>query len=118
MAVTNRHPRSQSQFRADHQPDLATRQELFTRPRHRYTEGLLASIPRLDGPRGEPLRPIRGTPRDVLSWAKGCAFAPRCDHADDACATPDLALVVDGPGDHRVRCVHPADAGPDEEVAR
>ena len=67
-----------------------------------------ASIPRLDSPRGEPLRPIRGTPRDVVSWAQACAFAPRCDHADEACATADLALVADGPGDHRMRCVHPA----------
>jgi peptide/nickel transport system ATP-binding protein len=88
--------------------ESASRQELFAHPRHRYTEGLLASIPRLDSPRGEPLRPIRGTPRDVISWSRACAFAPRCDHADDACATPDLALLVDGPGDHRMRCVHPA----------
>ena len=88
--------------------ESATRQELFAHPRHRYTEGLLASIPRLDSARGEPLRPIRGTPRDVVSWSRACAFAPRCDHADEACATPDLALVVDGPGDHRMRCVHPA----------
>ncbi|GAA3693816.1 ABC transporter ATP-binding protein [Microlunatus aurantiacus] len=88
--------------------ESATRQELFAHPRHRYTEGLLASIPRLDSPRGEPLRPIRGTPRDVVSWSQACAFAPRCDHADDSCATPDLALLADGPGDHRMRCVHPA----------
>lgn len=90
--------------------ESATRQELFAHPRHRYTEGLLASIPRLDSPRGEPLRPIRGTPRDVVSWSKACAFAPRCDHADDACARSDLALVADGPGAHRMRCVHPAPA--------
>jgi peptide/nickel transport system ATP-binding protein len=89
--------------------ESATRRELFAHPRHRYTEGLLASIPRLDSPRGEPLRPIRGTPRDVVSWSQACAFAPRCDHAAQDCATPDLALVADGPGDHRMRCVHPAE---------
>ena len=97
--------------------ESATRQELFAHPRHRYTEGLLASIPRLDSPRGEPLRPIRGTPRDVISWSKACAFAPRCDHADQECVTPDLPLLVDGFGDHRIRCVHPAPltgAEPDE----
>ena len=88
--------------------ESASRRELFAHPRHRYTEGLLASIPRLDSPRGEPLRPIRGTPRDVVSWSQACAFAPRCDHADEACLTADLALVADGPGDHRMRCVHPA----------
>lgn len=88
--------------------ESASRRELFAHPRHRYTEGLLASIPRLDSPRGEPLRPIRGTPRDVISWSRACAFAPRCDHADDACATAELPLLPDGTGDHRVRCVHPA----------
>ncbi|HEU5484253.1 MAG TPA: ABC transporter ATP-binding protein [Microlunatus sp.] len=90
--------------------ESASRQELFAHPRHRYTEGLLASIPRLDSPRGEPLRPIRGTPRDVVPWSQACAFAPRCDHADSACATSDLPLLPDGPGDHRIRCVHPAPA--------
>jgi peptide/nickel transport system ATP-binding protein len=99
--------------------ESASRQELFAHPRHRYTEGLLASIPRLDNPRGEPLRPIRGTPRDVISWSKACAFAPRCDHADEACATADIPLMADGLGDHRMRCVHPApvsgEVGDEEE---
>ncbi|MDN5805251.1 MAG: ABC transporter ATP-binding protein [Microlunatus sp.] len=88
--------------------ESAPRHELFAHPRHRYTEGLLASMPRLDHPRTEPLRPIRGTPRDIVSWTKACAFAPRCDHADQACMSPDLELVLDGPGEHRMRCVHPA----------
>ena len=95
--------------------ESARRQELFAHPRHRYTEGLLASIPRLDHPRGEPLRPIRGTPRDVVGWDTACAFAPRCDHADASCRTADLDLVVDGPGDHRMRCVHPAPRDPAPE---
>ncbi|BAK36621.1 putative peptide ABC transporter ATP-binding protein [Microlunatus phosphovorus NM-1] len=90
--------------------ESANRRELFAHPRHRYTEGLLASIPRLDSPPGEPLRPIRGTPRDVIAWSKACAFAPRCDHADEQCATADLPLLADGPGDHLIRCVHPAPA--------
>ena len=90
--------------------ESATRRELFAHPRHRYTEGLLASIPRLDSPPGEPLRPIRGTPRDVISWSQACAFAPRCDFADQECATADLPLLAEGPGDHLIRCVHPAPA--------
>ncbi|MFP5283367.1 MAG: ABC transporter ATP-binding protein, partial [Actinomycetes bacterium] len=88
--------------------ESAPRQELFASPRHRYTEGLLASIPRLDAPRGEPLRPIPGTPRDTVSWDRACAFAPRCPHADDACVVPDIELMPMGPGAHRARCVHPA----------
>src|SRR6186997_1069478 len=58
--------------------EAARRHPLFAEPRHPYTGGLLASIPRLDSPRGEPLRPIPGSPTDTLPWARGCAFAPRC----------------------------------------
>ncbi len=91
--------------------ESATRGELFAHPRHRYTHGLLASIPRLDAPRGEPLHPIPGTPRDTISWAKACAFAPRCLHATDECVRADIPLepLADSPPDHPVRCVHPAE---------
>ncbi|MFZ5870789.1 MAG: ABC transporter ATP-binding protein [Actinomycetota bacterium] len=88
--------------------ESADRQEIFAAPRHRYTEGLLASIPRLDAPRGEPLRPIPGSPSDTVPWSQACAFAPRCPSADDECARPDLPLDTDvvRPG-HLARCVHP-----------
>ncbi|GAA1844533.1 ABC transporter ATP-binding protein [Microlunatus capsulatus] len=92
--------------------ESAPRRELFGHPRHRYTEGLLSSIPRLDAPRGEPLRPIPGTPRDVLGWDQGCAFAPRCRHAADDCVVPDLPLEPMGRLGHQVRCVHPAPEDP------
>ncbi|MET1006643.1 MAG: ABC transporter ATP-binding protein [Propionibacteriaceae bacterium] len=92
--------------------ESATRRELFGHPRHRYTEGLLKSIPRLDSPRGEPLTPIPGTPRDVISWSQACAFAPRCPHAADDCVVGDLGLVPMGRGSHQVRCVHPAPETP------
>jgi peptide/nickel transport system ATP-binding protein len=93
--------------------ESAHRRDLFAHPRHRYTEGLLNSIPRLDAPRGEPLQPIRGTPRDTIAWSKACAFAPRCAYADDECVTPDLELEPMGRSGHRVRCVHPAPENPD-----
>src|SRR3954471_9521036 len=48
--------------------ESAGRRELFGQPRHPYTGGLLTSVPRLDVPRGEPLRPIPGSPRDTLPW--------------------------------------------------
>ncbi len=88
--------------------ESAPRRELFGHPRHRYTEGLLRSIPRLDAPRGDPLRPIPGTPRDVLGWDQGCAFAPRCRHAADDCIVADLPLEPLERLTHEVRCVHPA----------
>ncbi|GAB3701819.1 ABC transporter ATP-binding protein [Mariniluteicoccus flavus] len=97
--------------------EYAPRRELFAHPRHRYTEGLLNSIPRLDGDRGAPLTPIPGTPRDTISWSKACAFAPRCMHAQDDCVTPDIELA-EMAFEHRARCVHPADAPIREEVAR
>lgn len=89
--------------------EQASCRELFAAPRHRYTEGLLASIPRLDGDRSAPLTPIPGTPRDVIAWSKACAFAPRCRHVTDACVTGDLALT-ELAEEHDVRCVNPAPA--------
>jgi peptide/nickel transport system ATP-binding protein len=94
--------------------ESAPRRELFAHPRHRYTEGLLSSIPRLDAPRGEPLQPIPGTPRDVVAWSRACAFAPRCPHVDDDCIRGDLALEEQRPR-HEVRCVHPAGADDGED---
>ena len=68
------------------------RHELFADPRHPYTNGLLASIPRLDAPRGERLTPIPGSVADNLPWTHACAFAPRCSQPIDVCTstTPEL----------------------------
>ena len=87
--------------------ERAPRRPLFLTPRHRYTEGLLNSIPRLDADRHAKLTPIPGTPRDTISWSKACAFAPRCRHVTDACVTADIPLAEHVPG-HEVRCVNPA----------
>ena len=61
------------------------RHQLFQRPRHPYTVGLLNSIPRLDAPRGEKLTPVPGSVADNLPWDSACAFAPRCSHVLDVC---------------------------------
>jgi peptide/nickel transport system ATP-binding protein len=89
------------------------RRELFRSPRHPYTVGLLASVPRLDGPRGEPLRPITGSPLDTIPWTSACAFAPRCPNRIAKCTTerPELEGVD---YDHDLRCFNPV---VDEEAA-
>lgn len=63
----------------------AAAKDLFVRPAHPYTVGLLKSVPRLDRGRSERLIPIEGRPPDVSKPIAGCAFAPRCPWAMDKC---------------------------------
>ncbi len=90
--------------------ETAPRHRLFARPRHPYTSGLMSSVPRLDLPRGAPLRPIRGGVSDNIPWRDGCAFAPRCDNVLDAClqGTPQL-IRGDGAA---LRCNNPVPQDP------
>jgi peptide/nickel transport system ATP-binding protein len=85
--------------------ESATRERLFAQPRHPYTGGLLESIPRLDSPRGAPLKPIPGSPTQVLPWSEGCAFAPRCGNRTDECTSRTPGLEPDG--DRLLRCFNP-----------
>jgi peptide/nickel transport system ATP-binding protein len=85
--------------------EQADRRTLFVEPRHPYTTGLLASIPRLDAVEGVPLQPIPGSPTDTLPWASACAFAPRCPRRLEVCTTVTPALDPDGP--RRLRCHNP-----------
>jgi peptide/nickel transport system ATP-binding protein len=75
--------------------ERAQRHQLFGEPRHPYTHGLLASIPRLDAGRGEKLIPIRGSVADNIPWDHGCAFAPRCPNALPVCREVQPQLVPD-----------------------
>lgn len=77
-------------------------QVLFRHPMHPYTEGLMASVPALDGGEGR-LRSIPGRIPDPDEEIAGCRFGPRCAHAEPACraAPPNLVTVEAG---HRVRC--------------
>ena len=65
----------------------AQTEELFAHPRHPYTVGLLASVPRLDVPRHEELPTIEGAPPDLLAPPPGCPFMPRCFFARKQCLT-------------------------------
>ncbi|OKJ72972.1 dipeptide ABC transporter ATP-binding protein [Streptomyces sp. CB02460] len=78
--------------------------EVLTRPRHPYTAGLLAAVPRLATPSGTRLTGIPGNPPDLTLLGDGCAFADRCTLAEDRCRTqtPPLTRVADG---IRVACL-------------
>jgi oligopeptide transport system ATP-binding protein len=65
--------------------EFGTTDDIFYRPKHEYTKGLLRSIPRLDAKEHERLVPIEGTPIDMLNPPKGCPFAPRCTNCMKIC---------------------------------
>ena len=59
-------------------------------PRHPYTQGLIAAVPRLDAPKDAPLADIPGTVPPPTNWPTGCAFHPRCKFAKTECSSPDF----------------------------
>ena len=73
--------------------------ELYRRPAHPYTRGLLDSIPRLDQ-KGQELYAIKGLPPSLLRIPEGCSFHPRCPRARDVCGTdvPPLYEVTEADG--------------------
>ena len=76
--------------------ETAPARELYKRPHHPYTRGLMASVPRLDGDTAQRLVPIEGQPPDLAQLPSGCAFAPRCRSVSDICrsARPPLTQVA------------------------
>jgi len=76
--------------------------ELFARPSHPYTRGLMASVPRISGPVTR-LTPIAGTVPPPTAWPAGCRFHPRCPAALPRCATDDPPPLPLGK-DHQMRC--------------
>jgi oligopeptide transport system ATP-binding protein len=65
--------------------EYGTTDDIFYRPKHEYTKGLLKSIPRLDTKESERLVPIEGNPIDLLNPPAGCPFAPRCGNCMKIC---------------------------------
>jgi len=87
-----------------------TVRQIFNRPLHPYTQGLLASIPGEGA--GTRLRAIDGVVPNLGALPPGCTFAPRCPHRMDVCTTAPPALTVIDSG-HSARCyLHSAAAEP------
>jgi oligopeptide transport system ATP-binding protein len=78
--------------------------DIFYRPQHPYTEGLLKSMPRLDAERLGELPTIPGQPPNLQHLPRGCNFAPRCAYAFDRCLADDPALEAFAPG--RAKACH------------
>jgi oligopeptide/dipeptide ABC transporter ATP-binding protein len=84
--------------------ESATARQLFERPAHPYTRGLLGSIPTLKTDRQQPLHAIEGMVPSPGALPAGCSFAPRCPLCIPQCEVAMPALVEVSPG-HQARCI-------------
>ena len=91
-------------------------QDLFERPLHPYTLGLLRSHPSLARP-GQPISALPGRVALPGAWPTGCRFAPRCGFADDACRAGPILLAEHG-ASRQARCLHTERLLPDEVRTR
>jgi len=82
--------------------EVAPREQFFAAPLHPYSQALIASVPRLGGPKRR-IDGIPGSLPDLVNPPAGCRFAPRCPHAIEGCMTSTPPLIEVEPG-HLVRC--------------
>jgi oligopeptide transport system ATP-binding protein len=85
--------------------EMGSVKDIYARPRHPYTLGLLGSLPRLDQAGQARLVSIEGLPPDLVSPPPGCPFAPRCDYVLDRCLDENPPLESVGI-DHMAACWH------------
>jgi oligopeptide/dipeptide ABC transporter ATP-binding protein len=83
--------------------EMGTASDVFCRPAHPYTRGLLNSVPTLRSDRAKPLNTIEGTVPAMAALPPGCPFEPRCSWRIPSCVTALPALVEVSPG-HFARC--------------
>ena len=82
--------------------ERGTAEDIFYRPCHEYTKGLLRSIPNVDNMK-EKLVPIGGTPINLLNMPKGCAFCTRCENAMKICLE-EVPQEMEMPDGHYASC--------------
>ena len=78
-------------------------EELFANPKHPYTQGLLKTLPNLEGERSERLETIIGQPPDLYNKPESCPFAPRCTQTLERCRKENPSLINRGKN-HKVAC--------------
>lgn len=79
---------------------------LFSNPLHPYTQGLIKSIPKLEGERKEILHVIPGTVPSLQNIPKGCRFSTRCAYADEKCNVSEPPVFTSETESHKVKCWH------------
>jgi peptide/nickel transport system ATP-binding protein len=82
--------------------ELAPGDELFSNPRHPYTQGLLRAVPRIDPARATQRDAVVGDPPSPINLPPGCRFNPRCPRAADVCRVDDP--VLEQRGRHSAAC--------------
>ena len=89
---------------AGHIVEQGSVNDIFYRPAHPYTRGLLRSMPRVDELEHERLIPIDGTPVDLLNPPAGCAFGPRCESCMKICLNRQPPIIKVGEDGHLSAC--------------
>jgi peptide/nickel transport system ATP-binding protein len=86
--------------------EYGSAEDIFDRPQHPYTWGLLGSMPRIDQERTERLIPIKGSPPSLINVPPGCAFHPRCNYArlNGGASETEVPELQNIGGGHRVAC--------------
>lgn len=92
--------------------EMAPARTLFKSMRHRYTQALFNSMPRLSDASHTRLQAIPGRPPQLVSPAPGCAFAPRCSYAQQRCRRETPPLIQTGDSEHWHACFFPVEHAP------
>ena len=77
--------------------------DIYHKPSHPYTIGLLKSVPRLDTSTKTTLEPIKGLPPNLIDLPSGCSFAPRCDFVEEKCKK-EQPMLMDVSHGHATAC--------------
>lgn len=83
--------------------EMGSVEDIFASPQHPYTQGLLKSVPRMDREQKERLKPIAGSPPDLLKPPAGCPFSTRCPHVMQICKEQPAPMFKVGE-DHTSAC--------------